>query len=145
MEIHDPNLHQKLIEMCDCYMETDYLSQLKKMVNSSGGDIEEDAIKYLALSLMFAVTEKATKLSFSVKKSVMKAVVKVEGDKIGLPAPGAEIGPKLFQIMRRILHLEEDKGKMELSLGLRNDQLNLQVKIEREGDKENMRFKLPAL
>lgn len=145
MEIHDPNLHQRLIEMIDCYMETDYLAQLKRVVNSAGPEVTEEAIKYLALAIMFSVTEKAGKLSFKVSNKKMKVVAKVAGDKIGLPAPPAEIGAKIFEVVRKILHLEEDNGKMDLALGLRNDQLNLQVKVEREEDKESLRLKFPAL
>ena len=36
MQISDPNQHLKLQEMCDCYLETDYEAQLKRISEQAG-------------------------------------------------------------------------------------------------------------
>ena len=38
------NYHLKLQEMCDCYMETDFLSALQSMSGMDSIDVEEDGI-----------------------------------------------------------------------------------------------------
>ena len=68
MEIHDPNLHLKLIEMCDCYLETDFKAQIQRTAKAATDDLDEDSSKYLALTIMYALTEKAQKLTYKSKK-----------------------------------------------------------------------------
>jgi hypothetical protein len=46
--------------------------------------------------------------------------------------------------MRNILHLDQDKGALPLSLGLKNDQIEVLVKIERKPDKETLKIKFPG-
>ncbi|MBU0481231.1 MAG: hypothetical protein KKG47_09030 [Proteobacteria bacterium] len=145
MEIHDPTLHLKLIEMCDCYMETNFKEQLQHLATAPGGNIEEDSMKYLALAIMYAITEKARKLSFKRKKSDITVVLKSFGEKTSVKAPSEDIFNRMISIVRTILHLEEDKASMPLALGLRSGNLEVQVKVEREGDKESMKLTFPDL
>ena len=144
MEKISRNYHAKLQEMCDCYMETDYRQEMEKMASEKSPDVEEDALKYLALSILYATTEKATKLSFKRKKGEPKVTVKAE-EKMELPKPPGEITDKVFEIMRSITHLEGEKGKELFSLGLRDGRMELGVKVEREEDKESLKFSFPAL
>lgn len=145
MEIHDPNLHQKLIEMCDCYLETDFKSRILETAQTPPDDLEEDSLKYLALTIMYAVTEKARKLTLKNKKGQVTVTVKAGGDKNSVPAPPPEMFAKIIEIIRTILHLEEDNASMPLSLGLRNGQVDVQVKVERKDDKETLKLKFPDL
>ena len=145
MEIHDPNLHLKLIEMCDCYLETDFKSQIQRAATAEPGDLDEDSTKYLALAIMYALTEKADKLNFKCKKGQVTVTMKQYGDKTALKAPSVEIFDRIVEMVRSILHLEEDKASMPLVLGLRNGQVELQVKVERGSNKESLRFKFPDL
>ena len=138
------NYHLKLQEMCDCYMETDFLAAMQDMAGADSKDIEEDAVKYLALALMYAISQKAEKLSFKKKGEELKATIK-NGAKEKLPLPAAAIMDEVFQIMRAILHIEEDKGEMELSLGLRSGEVNVMVKVERGDSKQSLKIKLPTL
>jgi hypothetical protein len=138
------NYHARLQEMCDCYMETDYRQEMEKMVSERSPDLEEDALKYLALSILYATTEKARKLSFKKKKGEQKVTVKAE-EKMELPTPPGEIADKIFEIMRSITHLEGEKGREPLSLGLRDGRMELGVKVEREDEKESLNFSFPAL
>ncbi len=136
------NYHLKLQEMCDCYMETDFLAAMQSMAGAASKDIEEDAIKYLALSIMFAITEKAEKLAFEKKGEELKAKIK-NGSKQKLPVPSAEILDKVFAIMRSILHIETDRGELDFSLGLRSGEVNVKIKIEREGAEQSLKIKFP--
>ena len=145
MELSDPGYHLKLIEMCDCYLETDYSPQIQKMVASPSADLEEDAIKYLALAILYTITEKAQKLSFKKKKDKLTVLIKADGEKLSLRAPAPELFAKIIEIIRTILHFDEDKGAIPLSLGLRNGQLDVQVKLERTSDKETLKIKFPKL
>jgi ribosomal protein L23 len=145
MEIHDPNLHLQLIEMCECYLETDFKAQLQRVAIAAADDLDENSIKYLALALMYAITEKAQKLSFKKKKGKLTVTIKADGEKTSVPAPAEEVFDKIVAIVRTILHLEEDIVSMPLALGLRNGQVDIQVKVERKADREALRFAFPAL
>lgn len=136
------NYHLKLQEMCDCYMETDFLAALQGMAGADLKDVEEDAIKYLALAIMYAITKKAEKLSFKKKGEELKAKIN-NGSKEKLPVPSVAVLDKVFEIMRGILHIEEDKGEMEFSLGLRSGGLDVIVKVDREEGKESLKIKFP--
>jgi hypothetical protein len=39
--------------------------------------------------------------------------------------------------------MDEDKGGLPLTLGLKNDQIEVQVKFERTEDKETLKVKFP--
>jgi len=136
------NYHLKLQEMCDCYMETDFLTALQGMAGADSKDVEEDAIKYLALAIMYAITQKAEKLSFKKKGEELKAKIN-NGSKEKLPGPSVAVLDKVFEIMRGILHIEEDKGEMEFSLGLRSGEVYAIVKADREDGKESLKIKFP--
>jgi hypothetical protein len=144
MEKMSRNYHARLQEMCDCYMETDYRGEMEKMASEASADVEEDSLKYLALSILYATTEKARKLSFKKKKGERRVTVKAE-EKMELPTPPGEIADKIFEIMRSITHLEEKKGREPFSLGLRDGRMELGVKVESEGDKESLKLSFPEL
>jgi hypothetical protein len=144
MEKISRNYHARLQEMCDCYMETDYRQEMEDMASERSSDVEEDALKYLALSILYATTEKARKLSFKKKKGEPRVTVKAE-EKMELPTPPGEIADKIFEIMRSITHLEGEKGREPFSLGLRDGRMELGVKVVREEDKESLKFSFPAL
>ena len=137
------NYHLKLQEMCDCFMERDFLAAMKDMTGVDPSDVEEDAIKYLALAFMYAITQKAEKLTFKKKGEDLKVAIK-NGFKEKLPVPPLAILDKIFEIMRTILHIEDDKGEMQFSLGLRSGEVNVIVKVEREGDRQSLKIRFPT-
>jgi len=144
MEKFTLNYHLKLQEMCDCYMETDYLAKMQGMVGAETKDVDEDAVKYLALAMLYAITRKAEKLS--VKKKADELTVRIKADqKEDLPIPSGLVLDKVFQVMREILHIEENKGEMDLSLGLRTGEVNVHVKIKGEGNRQSLKIKFPTL
>lgn len=142
MEKLSLNYHLKLQEMCDCYMETDFLPTMQRMAGAESADLEEDAVKYLALAIMFAITEKAEKLSLKKKDGELNAKIK-NGGKVTLPVPSAAVFDKIFEIVRTILHIEADEGEMEFSLGLRSGEVNVTVKVTRDGNKQSLKIEFP--
>jgi hypothetical protein len=144
MERISRNYHARLQEMCDCYMETDYRREIEMMASESSVDVEEEALKYLALSILYATTEKAKKLSFKKREGEPKVTVKAE-EKMELPTPPGEIADKIFEIMRSITHLEGEKGREPFSLGLRDGRMELGVRVKKDDDKESLKFSFPGL
>ena len=144
MERISRNYHARLQEMCDCYMETDYRKEIEKMASEASIDVEEDALKYLALSILYSTTEKAKKLSFKKKKGERKVTVKAK-EKMELPTPPGEIADKIFEIMRSITHLEGEKGREPFSLWLRDGRMELGVRVKKDDDKESLKFSFPGL
>ena len=144
MEKIQLNYHLKLQEMCDCYMETDFLANMQGMVGAESKDLEEDAVKYLALTVLYAITRKAAKLTIKKKGDDLSVRIKAD-EKEDLPHPSAVVADKIFQIMREILHIDEEKGEMDLSLGLRTGEVNVHVKVKGQGDKQSLKIKFPTL
>ena len=145
MHLKDPNLHQKLQEMCDCYMDTDYAGQMAAMSGAQSADQQEDAVKYLALALMNGITEKARKLSIKRKNGEIRTILKTADAKIELPPPSERQFTSIIDLMRAILHLENEGGKSPLTLGLRNSQLDLQVKLKEKENKMSLKVTFPEL
>jgi rubredoxin len=137
--------HLKLQEMCDCYLETDFSRQLKTMVASSSTDLREDGFKYLALVLLEAITEKASALVLTKQGNTIKVTLKGTDPQIALPSPAAEIMDVITTIIREILHLEEDKGKSPLTLGLKNSRLDLFVRMKKDNEEERLAIEFPEL
>jgi len=125
-------------------METDFMPELKRAANSTTDDLEENAIKYLALAILEVLTQKASKLTVK-KKEIVKVKISSSDEKIMLPAPTTEIADKIFEIVRTITHIEEDKGASELAFGLRNGRIDLTVKLSKKPGKESLKLIFPEL
>jgi len=59
--------------------------------------------------------------------------------------PSAIVLENVFQIMRQILHIETDKGEMDLSLGLRTGEVNVHVKVKAKDGKQSLKIEFPKL
>jgi rubrerythrin len=145
METLSRTPHLKLQEMCDCYLETNFTKQLKAMGASKSKDFEEDGFKYLALALLEATTEQARKLLFEKVGDSITVTVKMVDRIIQLPSPAPKVMDAVTTIFRDIIHLDEEKGKSPLILGLRNGQLDLRVEMERDGKEEHITIRFPEV
>ncbi|MDD3619077.1 MAG: hypothetical protein RBR09_12420 [Desulfobulbaceae bacterium] len=145
MQLKDANPQQKLQEMCDCYMETDFAAQLAAMSRARSEDPREDAVKYLALAIMYGVTEKARKATFEKKGDEIRVRLKTADEKIELPPPDADLFEAVRGLIFDILHLEKEGGDSPLALGLRTNPLELQVKVKEKKDKTSLKIKFPEL
>ncbi len=132
------NLHLKVQEMCDCYASNDPLQSMSQMANESEG--EESAVKWLALAALHGINANAEKISIS-QAGDDKVRVTAEYRKSELPAPNAETARKIVEVIREITHIEDAKGKIPLSLGIRDSSIDVQIKIKSKGDQNKVSLK----
>jgi hypothetical protein len=128
-------------------METDYQRELEAASRGLSGDPnaseEELALKFLGLAILHGATQEIK--SFSLRKEKGgKVLFVLEGKgSYQLPAPNAKVTDHIFSIARSIMHLENDTGTLPFSLGLRNDRLELKLKVERKGAEEALTVFFP--
>jgi hypothetical protein len=134
------NLHLKVQEMCDCYATGDPLKEMSIIKNDE--DKEEAALKWLALAALHGVNNNAEEITIT-RSSEGTVRVVAEYRESELPSPGSEVGGKIVDALRKITHIEEDKGKTPLSLGIRNDSVNLKIKFKAKKGKEKIAIKFP--
>lgn len=134
------NLHLKVQEMCDCYATGDPLKEMSIIKNDE--DREEAALKWLALAALHGVNNNAEEITIT-RSSEGNVRVVAEYRESELPSPGSEVGGKIVDALRKITHIEEEKGKTPLSLGIRNDSVNLKIKFKAKKGKEKIAIKFP--
>jgi hypothetical protein len=134
------NLHLKVQELCDCYATTDPLKEMCAVEKDR--DKEEAALKWLALAALHGVNDNAKEITIRRnKKGEVKVLARYR--KAELPSPGADVAQKIMSAVRDITHIEGDEGKTHLALGMRNDSLDLKVKIKVKGAHEKVRIEFP--
>ena len=134
-------LHLKVQELCDCYATTDPLREMSALVNDS--DKDEAALKWLALSALHGINANAEQISITRSKDG-KVKVTAEYKKGELPNPGDEIGGKIIEAVRGITHIEGDKGKIPLVLGIREGSIDISIKLKRSDYEEKITLKFPG-
>jgi hypothetical protein len=134
------NLHLKVQEMCDCYATGDPLKEMSIVKNEE--DKDDAAVKWLALAALHGINNNAEEITIT-RSSEGTVRVVAEYRESELPSPGSEVGGKIVDALREITHIEEDKGKIPLSLGIRNDSVNLQIKFKEKNGKEKITIKFP--
>ena len=134
------SLHLKVQELVDCYATSDPLKEMS--VIDKEEDREEAALKWIALAVLHGINANADEIRIS--RSV-DGEVKVTANyrKTKLPSPDADIGNRIIETIREITHIEGDKGKMPLALGIRDGSLELGIKVKRKDDGETIKFKFP--
>ena len=135
------NLHLKVQEMCDCYATGDPLKEMSIVKNEENKD--DAAVKWLALAALHGINNNAEEITIT-RSSEGNVRVVAEYRESELPSPGSEVGGKIVDALREITHIEEDKGKIPLSLGIRNDSVNLQIKFKEKNGKEKITIKFPG-
>ena len=143
------NYHLRLQEFCDCYMETDPKNELERAAKGvsgdPGGDLDEHALKFLGLSIFYGASEKAKKVSIERSKDgKVRFGVEARG-KYKLPPPDPKVADRIISIARAITHLDEDQGKVPVSLGLRSDRIELIFQFERTAGGESFSILFPEL
>ncbi len=135
-------LHQKVQELIDCYATSDPLREMS--VVHQDGDKQEAALKWLALAALHGVNENAEKITISQSgDGSVKVVAKYR--KSELPNPGQDVGGKVFDTMQQITHLEGEKTKIPLALGIRDSSIDVKVKLKMEEGGKKLSIKFPAI
>ena len=134
------NLHLKVQELCDCYATNDPLKEMSEIKGDD--DKEEAALKWLALAALHGVTDNASEVTLTRSLSGdIKVTAKYRESE--LPSPGAEIGEKIMGTVREITHIEGRKGKSPLALGIRQDSIELSVKMKTKDKGERVTISFP--
>ena len=135
------NIHLKVQELCDCYATNDPLKEMSEIKGDS--DQDEAAAKWLALAALHGVNDNAKEVS--IRRSPdgnIKVTAKYR--EAELPSPGAEIGEKIINAVREITHIEGGKGKSPLALGIREDSIELKIKMKSKDKGERVTIKFPG-
>lgn len=133
------SLHKKAQEMVDCFATTD---PLKEMSELGKGEVEEEALKWLALAALHGINGNAKKISISKSRDgQFKVTAKYRESE--LPSPGSVVGQKILENLRRMVYLEEDKGESLLVLGIRDGSIELKIKAEKDEEGEKITLKFP--
>jgi hypothetical protein len=135
------SLHLKVQELADCFATTDPLKEMSTLTGDQ--DMEEAALKWLALATLHGINANAAKISY-VRQNDGTVSVSAEYRQTELPSPGSQVGAKIFDAVRAITHLEGDKGKTPLALGVRDGSVELDVKLKRSKTGEKLTLKFPA-
>ena len=134
------NVHLKVQELCDCYATNDPLKEMSTVKNEE--DKDEAALKWLALTALHGVNGNAKKIAIT-RSEDGEISVTAKYRESELPSPGSEVGTKIIEAVREITHIEGDKGKTPLALGIRNDSIEIQVKMKSKEGKEKITLKFP--
>ena len=134
------SIHKKVQDMCDCYATNDPLQEMSRIKDNA--DKSEAAFKWLALAALHGVNNNARKVSIK-RSSDGNVSVTAEYKKTDLPSPGSQVGDKIFEAVREITHIEGDKGKTALALGIRDSSLELQVKLKSKNNADKVTIKFP--
>ena len=135
------SVHKNIQEMCDCYATTDPLREMSVLKNDA--DKDQAAVKWLALAALHGVNNNAEKITIR-RTADGKVTVQAEYRVTELPSPGNEVGQKIFQAIRDVTHIEGDKGKTDLALGMRESSIGLEVKLKQEKGEEKATIKFPG-
>lgn len=134
------NLQKKMQEQIDCFAGTDYLTQLGAVKNEP--DKEQAPLKWLALAILYGINENAKKIKIEKNEDGSKRLI-AEFRDFDLPSPGDDVVDLIFEDLRQMTHIDADKGKILLSVGVRDSSIELEAKLKREDGKEKIVLKFP--
>ena len=132
--------HLRVQEMIDCYATSDPLKEMSSLEKEE--DKDEAAIKWLALAVLHGINSGAKKISIA-KEPKGEVKILAEYRTAELPSPGKAIGGNVLKTVRKITHLDGEKGKTPLVMGVREGSVELQVEAKRDGSEERVTLKFP--
>ena len=134
------SMHKKVQEMVDCFATTDPLKEMPVLKDDS--DTQVAALKWLALAALHGVNHDAEKISISSDDNG-KITVVAKYRLAELPSPGKEVGHKIIDTFREMTHIDAEKGKTRLALGIRDSSIELNVKVKKETGGEKITIAFP--
>jgi hypothetical protein len=134
------SLHKKMQEEIDCHSGTDYLTELSKLKNEP--NLQEAALKWLALAILHGINSNAEKISLKKSEDGGIKITAKYRDGV-LPNPGTEVANNVFETIRGITHIEAEKGKIQLSVGVRDSSVDMGIKLKKEDGEESLVLKFP--
>jgi len=134
------SMHKQVQEMCDCYATNDPLKEMSTLKNDA--DTQAAAIKWLALAALHGVNSNAKEITIQ-RTDDGKITVLAEYRTSELPSPGHDAGLRVFETIREMTHIDTDKGKTALALGIRDSSIELNVKIRKKEGTEKISIGFP--
>lgn len=134
------NLHLEVQEHINCFGDTDYLREMSTVKDDA--DTAQAALKWLALAALHGINANAKKITLK-QEGEGDPSVSAEYRKTELPTPGQNVGQEIMKAVQSITHIEGEKGKMPLALGIRDSNVNLEVKIKNEKGKTKISLEFP--
>jgi hypothetical protein len=134
------SLHLKVQELCDCYATTDPLKEMSELKKEP--DKDDVALKWLALATLHGINSNAKKITIT-RSEDGEVNVTAEYRVAELPSPGSQIGNSIIEAVREITHVDEDKGKTPLAIGIRDGNIEIGVKVKKDKDNESITLKFP--
>ena len=121
--------HQSLQNLISCYIETNPAEALKNWADKnwkveSFEDADEACLKYVALLILDAIDSRAEKI---VLEKGCPALVVKKGSEHMLPAAPESMLARGLEILRELSGMEGATAKGVLSLGIRNDSIELTI------------------
>jgi hypothetical protein len=123
--------HLRLQQQIDCQLEVTPSAALQAWEKNgwkgeSGTDLDEAPLKYIALVLLDAIEDRASRVALDKDEGVT-----VYSDTThNLPKPPTQIIARSLELLREISGLEGAQGEASLALGVRNDSLDLIIHKE---------------
>jgi hypothetical protein len=125
--------HLRLQQQIDCWLETNPVTALETWDKAGWGDddpgwdVDEAPLKYMALVFLYAVENRIVR--FTVDRE--KGATFYGETTTTLPNPPSQIIARALEIVREITDLEKPSGQSTLSLGVRNDGVEVIIQKER--------------
>ena len=143
--------HVKLQEFVDCFLGTDHKKELETfsdphLTRPTRENVPDEALRYLALALLYALDEQAKDISF-VRKHPDRALCRMTGDKFyDIPAPREEIAMALFEQIEEMAGMNSTKRNGKLIVGLKNDEIDLSISSTvTDSGEEKILIQLPRI
>jgi len=123
------NAHQALQNLISCYLETNPADALNSWADrgwktESHEDADEVSLKYLALVVLDAIESRAQKI---VLEKGCPVLIAASGAEHMLPAAPESILSRGLELLREMCGMEGARSKSALSLGIRNDSIDLEI------------------
>ncbi len=124
--------HLRLQQQIDCQLETNPREALSGWERNGwqdepGTDVDEAPLKYMALVLLDAIEERASQFSMDKDEGVS---VHAESTYM-LPKAPPHIMARGLELLREMTGMEGGQAEGKLSLGIRNDSLDLVIQKDR--------------
>jgi hypothetical protein len=123
------NAHLALQNLISCYLETNPAEALKNWADrnwkiESHEDADEASLKYLALVVLDAIESRAQKI---VLEKGCPVLIAAPGSEHMLPAAPESMLARGLELLREMCGMEGARSKSALSLGIRNDSIDLEI------------------
>lgn len=134
------SLHMKVQEQTDCFANSDPLSEMAGLVKEQ--DSQEGALKWIALAVLHGIDRNAKKISLR-RTADGRVSVTAKYRESELPSPPAPVGREVFDVVKGITHIEGDKGRTPLVVGIRDSSIEIEMKLDRKGAEEEVVLEFP--